>query len=91
VQESLTNIAKHAQASHADIAVEVEDGRLVVRVEDDGVGFLTSGPRKPNSLGLLGLRERAQLLGGEATIVSTPGLGTMVEARFPLGDAAVAQ
>jgi PAS domain S-box-containing protein len=91
VQESLTNIAKHAQASHADIAIEIENGRLVVRVEDDGVGFLTSGPRKPNSLGLLGLRERAQLLGGEATIVSTPGQGTMVEARFPLDDAAIAR
>jgi len=86
VQESLTNIAKHANASHADIAIDREDGRLVVRIEDDGVGFLPAGPRKPNSLGLFGLRERAQLLGGEATIVSTPGQGTMVEARLPLGD-----
>jgi signal transduction histidine kinase len=84
VQESLTNIAKHAQASHADIAIEQEDGRLVVRVEDDGVGFVPVGPRKPNSLGLFGLRERAQLLGGETTIVSSPGRGTMVEARLPL-------
>jgi PAS domain S-box-containing protein len=89
VQESLTNIAKHAQASHADIAIGQEDGRLVVRIEDDGVGFVPAGPRKPNSFGLFGLRERAQLLGGEATIVSTPGQGTMVEARLPLGDVAV--
>lgn len=90
VQESLTNIAKHAKASHADIAIEMDDGRLVVRVEDDGVGFVPTGPRKPNSFGLFGLRERAQLLGGETTIVSTPGQGTMVEARLPLGDSAVA-
>jgi PAS domain S-box-containing protein len=88
VQESLTNIAKHAQASHADIAIDQEGGRLVVRIEDDGVGFIPAGPRKPNSLGLFGLRERAALLGGEATIVSTPGHGTMVEARIPLGDPA---
>jgi PAS domain S-box-containing protein len=90
VQESLTNIAKHAQASHADIAIEKEDGQLVVRIEDDGVGFVPTGPRKPSSLGLFGLRERAQLLGGEATIDSTPGQGTMVEARFPLGDSPTA-
>jgi hypothetical protein len=90
VQESLTNIAKHAQASHADIAIEQDDGRLVVRVEDDGVGFLPAGPRKPNSLGLFGLRERAQLLGGETTIVSSPGQGTMVEARLPLDRSAEA-
>jgi signal transduction histidine kinase len=90
VQESLTNIAKHAQASHADIAIEKEDGQLVVRIEDNGVGFVPTAPRKPSSLGLFGLRERAQLLGGEATIDSTPGQGTMVEARFPLGDSATA-
>ena len=90
VQESLTNIAKHAHASHADIAIEQDNGWLVVRVEDDGVGFLPTGPRKPNSLGLFGLRERAQLLGGETTIVSTPGRGTMVEARLALGHTAVA-
>jgi two-component system, NarL family, sensor histidine kinase UhpB len=88
VQESLTNIAKHAQASHADIGIEQENGRLVVRIEDDGVGFVPAGPRKPNSLGLFGLRERAQLLGGETTIVSSPGQGTMIEARLPLGGSA---
>jgi len=89
VQESLTNIAKHAQATHADISIEMDDGQLVVRVEDDGVGFIPGSSRKPNSLGLFGLRERAQLLGGEASIVSTPGQGTMVEARLPLGHPAV--
>ena len=83
VQESLTNVAKHAQAAHADIAIERDDGALVVRIEDDGVGFSLQAPRKPNSFGLLGLRERASLLGGEVTIDSAPGEGTIVEVRLP--------
>lgn len=90
VQESLTNIAKHAHASHADVVIERDDGTLVVRVEDNGVGFMPSGARKPSSLGLFGLRERAALLGGEATIVSSPSQGTIVEARLPLVDPTVA-
>jgi PAS domain S-box-containing protein len=83
VQESLTNIAKHARAAHADIAIEVEPGALVVRIEDDGVGFSSLVPRRPGSLGLFGLRERASLLGGKATITSEPGEGTIVEVRLP--------
>jgi len=83
VQESLTNIAKHAQASHADITVEEEGGLLVVRIEDNGVGFATHAPRKPQSFGLFGLRERASLLGGDATVTSAPGKGTVVEVRIP--------
>jgi len=83
VQESLTNVAKHAQAAHADIAIERDDAALVVRIEDDGVGFSPQAPRKPNSFGLLGLRERASLLGGEVMIDSAPGEGTIVEVRLP--------
>jgi PAS domain S-box-containing protein len=83
VQESLTNIAKHANAAHADIAIERDGDELVVRIEDDGVGFLPQAPRKPNSFGLFGLRERASLMGGEATIRSAPGEGTTVEVRLP--------
>ncbi|HEX6137303.1 MAG TPA: PAS domain S-box protein [Casimicrobiaceae bacterium] len=83
VQESLTNIAKHARASHADIVIENDGDAFVVRVEDDGVGFSPLAPRKPQSLGLYGLRERASLLGGEATIASAPGEGTIVEVRLP--------
>jgi PAS domain S-box-containing protein len=83
VQESLTNVAKHAQAAHADIAIERDDGALVVRIEDDGVGFSPQAPRKQNSFGLLGLRERVSLLGGEVTIESAPGAGTIIEVRLP--------
>jgi PAS domain S-box-containing protein len=84
VQESLTNVAKHAQASHADIAIESEPHVLVVRIVDDGVGFSTQAQRKPASFGLFGLRERASQIGGEVSIVSARGKGTFVEVRLPL-------
>jgi hypothetical protein len=84
VQESLTNIAKHAGASRVDVAIEHRDSELTVSVRDDGVGFSPEASRKPNSYGLLGLRERAALLGGEARVTSAPGRGTHVEVRFPV-------
>ena len=86
VQEALTNVAKHAHASRVDVAIEQADGHVSVSVHDDGVGFSTEGARKPNSFGLLGLRERASLLGGEARISSAPGKGTHVELRLPSGE-----
>jgi signal transduction histidine kinase len=54
-------------------------------VQDDGVGFDTRAPRNPASLGLAGLRERAQLLKGSVAVHSSPGQGTMIEAFIPLG------
>lgn len=86
VQEALTNIAKHARATEAGVEVERHDGRLVVRIRDNGTGFDATGPRKPSSFGLLGLRERASLLQGTARIESTPGGGTVVEIDLPLPD-----
>ena len=83
VQESLTNVAKHAKATHADIVVRFDGDALVVRVDDDGVGFATQAPRKPQSFGLFGLRERASSIGATVAIASTPGEGTSVEVRVP--------
>ena len=83
VQESLTNIAKHAKAARADIVVEFDRDALVVRIDDDGVGFSPQAPRKAQSFGLFGLRERASLMGGTVTISSAPGKGTSVEVRVP--------
>jgi PAS domain S-box-containing protein len=88
VQESLTNIAKHAQASSAEVAIERNGMELTVRVRDDGRGFAPENSRKPNSFGLLGLRERASLLSGEATITSAPGHGTHIVVRLPVADGA---
>jgi signal transduction histidine kinase len=84
VQESLTNVAKHAQASAAEVAIRRDGGDLVVRVHDDGVGFATVDPRKPMSFGLVGVRERAAMLGGQVAIASAVGEGTTVEVRLPL-------
>ncbi|HLX27684.1 MAG TPA: PAS domain S-box protein [Casimicrobiaceae bacterium] len=84
VQESLTNVGKHAKASHVDVAVATERDNVNVTVHDDGVGFATDAPRKAESYGLLGVRERAYLLGGEARVTSAPGRGTRLEVRIPL-------
>jgi PAS domain S-box-containing protein len=83
LQESLTNIAKHAHASHVEVTLSKDGEGLTLLVRDDGKGFVPDGPRKPNSFGLVGLRERAYLLGGEVTIESAPGRGTIVEMRLP--------
>jgi PAS domain S-box-containing protein len=84
VQESLQNIAKHARASEAVVELRRQDEALVLRVQDDGIGFRLGDPRKPQSLGLVGLRERAHLLQGEIRIDSSPGAGTRVDARIPI-------
>lgn len=83
VQESLQNVAKHAHATHAWVRVAREGREIVLSVRDDGVGFRTGDPRKPQSLGLIGLRERAHLLAGTVKVTSRPGEGTVVEARIP--------
>jgi len=84
VQESLTNIAKHARAAHADVAIDIEGSQLVVRVHDDGAGFALQDPRKPGSFGLVGLRERVGMLRGAASITTALGKGTTIEVRLPM-------
>jgi PAS domain S-box-containing protein len=84
VQESLTNVGKHARATRVEVTIAHEDDTIGVTVRDDGVGFDPQDPRKPNSYGLLGVRERAYLLGGRTHIASTPGRGTEIEVRLPL-------
>ena len=88
VQESLQNVAKHARAKGVQVGLARDGGFLLLAVRDDGVGFQTSHPRKPQSLGLVGLRERAHLLRGTVQVTSIPGSGTRVEARIPLEGAA---
>jgi PAS domain S-box-containing protein len=84
VQEALTNIAKHASATRAEVAVRREGNSVHVRVRDDGVGFSVGDPRKPESFGLLGLRERISLMRGSARIDSAPGKGTTIEVELPV-------
>ncbi|MEJ8799058.1 sensor histidine kinase [Trinickia caryophylli] len=84
VQESLTNVARHARASHVGIDLVRHDGQIVLRVRDDGLGFDLSARRKPSSFGLAGLRERAYLVEGRISIQSAPGQGTAIEVLIPL-------
>jgi signal transduction histidine kinase len=84
VQESLVNVAKHSGADQVTVSVRPVHGGLRVRVTDNGIGFDTAASRKPNSLGLAGLRERAQLVKGTVSIQSEPGQGTTVDAFIPL-------
>jgi PAS domain S-box-containing protein len=84
LQESLTNAARHAQASRVEVSIDLRDGAVALRVRDNGRGFSPQQPRKPGSYGLMGLRERAYLLGGEVNIASEPDRGTTIEVRIPL-------
>lgn len=84
LQESLTNAARHAQASKVEVSIDRREGAIALRVRDNGRGFYSSDPSKPGSFGLMGLRERTYLLGGEVNIASEPGRGTTIEVRIPL-------
>lgn len=90
VQEALTNVARHASARSIAVTLELErNGRMVhLTISDDGVGFdVNQALRRAQvggSLGLLGLRERVELLGGHLDIRSRPGRGTTVEVRLPV-------
>jgi PAS domain S-box-containing protein len=84
VQESLTNVAKHAKAGRVSVAIVPVEGGLRLKVQDNGVGFDANAPRKQGSLGLAGLRERAQLLKGSVVVHSRPGQGTTIDAFIPV-------
>jgi PAS domain S-box-containing protein len=84
VQESLANVAKHAAASSVQVQVVCEPTCVSLRVADNGSGFQETNARKPTSLGLVGLRERAHLLKGTVQIKTSLGCGTVVQARIPV-------
>lgn len=84
LQESLNNAVRHAKATEVMVTLIEEDGDVVLRVSDNGVGMPDKSLRSAQGgLGLVGMRERASELGGELTISSRPGQGTAVEVRFP--------
>lgn len=86
VQEALTNVARHSGSTRAGVVVERRNGDLVTVVEDSGVGFQLDSAFKRNSaqLGLRGIRERAELLGGSMDIETSPGGGTTLFVRIPI-------
>lgn len=83
LQESLSNTAKHAQATTISILFINRDHSLVLVVKDNGVGFDRT-MLKNNSFGLLGIMDRARMLNGKARISSKPGKGTQVIVSIPL-------
>jgi signal transduction histidine kinase len=83
VSEALTNIAKHAHASAADVQVAAGDGVLQVRVRDDGRGGADFG----HGSGLVGLKDRVEALGGHLALHSPPGEGTTLQVQLPVGQA----
>lgn len=84
VQEALTNIARHAYAKTASILIERRDDIIRAIIEDDGLGFDINTSQDERHLGLLGMRERAELLDGKLTIESSPEHGTSVFIEIPL-------
>ncbi len=87
LQEELTNVRKHSRAESVRIKTESSLGDLILVVEDDGVGFdpreLAAEQENGKQLGLLAIRERVELLGGELAIDSIPGMGTRITVRIP--------
>jgi len=83
VQESITNISKHAYAQHVALEVEQHRGSVTCRIRDDGVG-VDVARQPPGALGLIGIRDRVQVLGGTLTLDSVPGQGTALTVIIPL-------
>jgi signal transduction histidine kinase len=86
VQEAVTNVVRHASATRIDVLVERRDGHVVVVVEDDGQGFVPGAAGGTERLGLIGMRERAEALGGTLTIESAPGEGTTIAVEVACGN-----
>lgn len=84
LQESLTNVARHANATRVSITLRQDTDCIVLQVTDNGQGITADEIHDPGSLGLLGMRERARLLGGDVTFAGHPGRGTVVDARIPV-------
>jgi signal transduction histidine kinase len=85
-QESLTNIGRHARATHADVLLTSDANGLTMTVSDDGRGFVPCAAEAKGPLGLLGMRERARIAGGSFEIDSAPGHGTLIVVKVPAGN-----
>jgi len=82
LQESLTNIARHAEATKVDVQLSFGEDGWTLSIRDDGVGFVHV-PGKHEDIGLVGMRERAQILGGRLVVKTACGEGTVIEVNIP--------
>lgn len=85
VQESLTNVILHSQAKHVEVLLSLHNQHVVLIVEDDGIGFIPTSPGTDDHLGLFGMRERVEMLGGTFMTESSLGKGTTIKAEVPCG------
>lgn len=86
VQEALTNCSRHARANTAQVVIAHEEGGILLTVSDDGDGFPNVPPQSPlGSFGLIGIRERVHMLGGELNVSNTPAGGARLAVSVPLG------
>lgn len=83
VQEALTNAVRHAEATRIDVLLDRGEDGIRVLVRDDGMGFEPEALSRDECLGLLGMRERAEALGGELVVEATPQAGTLIRLELP--------
>ena len=83
VQESITNVIRHAQANYVDVILEWQNEKIMIVIEDDGVGIDMQKAGETGHLGLLGMQERAEMLGGNLLVDSTPQVGTTLVVEIP--------
>jgi two-component system sensor histidine kinase UhpB len=85
IQEALTNIARHSQASQAVLSLQLDEKQVYLTIEDNGLGIPSQdAARRPRSHGLKIMQERAEALEGTLSLRSTPAKGTKIEVRIPL-------
>jgi len=89
VQEALTNVVRHAQASRVDVVLTVRDDKLIVIVEDDGIGFDPEAVSSDEHLGLFGMRERTEMVDGKLIIESASGKGTTIMMEVGYDDSVI--
>lgn len=84
LQESLSNISRHARATEARVELTMRDGCLAMSISDNGVGFSDGGRNKVGSFGLVGIEERVHLLSGSCSVSGHPGAGTVLQVIVPI-------
>jgi len=86
LQESLTNVSRHARATRVRVELAVDPDSISMTVSDNGIGLTKAGGQKPGSFGLVGIEERVRILGGKCIISSSPNAGTTVHVSIPAAD-----